>query len=48
MTREEKIKFIIKAIDEIEGVLLTPEYFKDYSDENLDKEVERCDYLLDK
>jgi hypothetical protein len=48
MTRDEKINFLIKAIDAIEGIELTPEYFEEYSDAKLDDEVEWMDYLLDK
>jgi hypothetical protein len=48
MTREEKITFLIWAVEEIEGVKLEPDYFNDYTDESLDKEVEWLDYLLDK
>lgn len=48
MTREEKILFLINAIRNIEGVLLKASYFKDYSEEQLDDELEWLDYLLDK
>lgn len=48
MTRDEKIKFLIWAVEEIEGVNLGPDYFKQYSDAQLDDEVEWLDYLLDK
>jgi hypothetical protein len=48
MTRKEKIIFLIKAIEEIEGVSLAPGYFEKYSDEQIDDEVEWLDYLLTK
>ena len=46
--RDEKIKFLIEAIDAIEGVRLDPGYFDNYSEAQLDDEVEWLDYLLDK
>lgn len=48
MSRQEKIKFIVLAVKEIEGVKISPTIFKEYSNEQLDKEVEWYDYLLTK
>lgn len=48
MTREEKIMFLIWAVEQTHGVKLEPDYFKQHTDESLDKEVEWLDYLLDK
>ena len=48
MTRDEKIKFIIEAIDEVEGAIVAPPYFESYTDDELDKEVLWYDYLLGK
>lgn len=48
MTRSEKIKFLLMAVEAIEGVVLEPDYFEKYSEEQLDDEVEWLDYLLDK
>jgi hypothetical protein len=48
MNREEKIEFILIAIEDIEEVSVTADYFKDYTDEQLDKEVEKWDYLYGK
>lgn len=48
MTRDEKIKFLIWAVEAIEGVHLGPDYFNQYSDDRLDDEVEWLEYLLDK
>jgi hypothetical protein len=48
MTRDEKIQFIIEAIDAVEGAIVAPPYFESYTDEQLDKEVLWYDYLLDK
>jgi hypothetical protein len=48
MTKEEKIKFIVLAVEEIEGVKISPSIFKEYSNVQLDKEVEWYDYLLTK
>ena len=39
MERQEKILFIIQAIEQIEGVRLQPEYFSEYSDGQIDDEV---------
>ena len=48
MERQEKITFLIQAIEEIEGVLLEPEYFSAYSEARLDDEIEWMEYLLTK
>jgi len=48
MTREEKVKFLVEAIEEVEGVKVSPEHFAEYSDEQLEEEVEWFDYLLTK
>jgi hypothetical protein len=48
MTRAEKIDFLIRAVYVIEGVIISSTYYKSYTDEQLDKEVELYDYLLDK
>lgn len=48
MSREEKVKWLIEAIHEIEGVVVKSAYFADYTEERLDKEVGRCEYLLGK
>lgn len=48
MTRNEKINFLIQAIEEIEGAVLEPEYFSKYSDEQIDDEVDWMEYLLTK
>lgn len=48
MSRGEKIEFILWAINEIEGVTLPKWQVAAWSNEQLDKEVEWCDYLLGK
>ena len=48
MERQEKILFIIQAIEQIEGVRLQPEYFSEYSEEQIDDEVDWMEYLLTK
>lgn len=48
MTREEKIKFIVEAIEEVEGVKVCPDHYEQYSDEQLEEEAEWYDYLLTK
>lgn len=48
MNREYKINELIKLINLIEGVNLKPDYFKEKSNEYLDKEIEFYTYLLDK
>lgn len=48
MSREEKVKFIVAAIYEVEGVKVLPTYFTAMSDEQLDEEVEWYEYLLTK
>jgi hypothetical protein len=48
MTREEKLNFIIQAIWDREGAIVTSSWFNDYSDLALDKEIEWIDHLLKK
>lgn len=48
MTREEKIDFIVEAIENVEGVKVYPYMFALFTDEQLDKDVEWYDYLLGK
>ncbi len=48
MTREEKIQFIIKAVDIIEGVLVVSPHYDHWKDEHINAELERFLYLLDK
>jgi hypothetical protein len=48
MTREEKVKWIIEAIDMVEGVTVSPSFFEKHTDEDLDKEMDWYDYLLGK
>lgn len=48
MTREEKIKLLILLIDEVEGAIVAAPYFESYTDEQLDKEVNWYEYLLEK
>ncbi|MDA1509589.1 hypothetical protein ORN01_25385 [Bacillus cereus] len=48
MSREEKIKFLVEAIYEVEGAVVHPEHFADRSDEQIEEDVEWYDYLLTK
>lgn len=48
MTREEKVKYLIELIDQVEGVKVAPDYFVNMSDEQLEEEVEWYDYLMTK
>lgn len=48
MTRDEKISFLIEAINEVEGVRLESDYFENYSEAQLDDEVDWMSYLLEK
>lgn len=48
MTREEKIKFIKESCYYFEDHVLHDDYFADKTDEELDDQVERYDYLWDK
>jgi hypothetical protein len=48
MDRKELIDFIIAAMWEIEGVELHPHDFWNHSDEDLEKEAEWYDHLLNK
>lgn len=48
MDREEMIKFIVAAIEAIEGVTVSPEHFKGYTELQLVEQMDWYDYLLDK
>ncbi|WP_345817295.1 hypothetical protein AAYR26_00340 (plasmid) [Bacillus licheniformis] len=48
MSREEKIDWIIEAIWNIEGATVGRAYFDNYTNEELDEEIDWYDYLLDK
>jgi hypothetical protein len=48
MSREEKITFLVQCIWDIEEAVVGPAYFESYTDEQLDKEVVWCEYLLTK
>lgn len=50
MTREEKIEYIIDSAWEIEMADkdMVRDALMNYTDEQLDKEVQWCDYLFDK
>lgn len=48
MNRDEKINYLIKMIDEIEGVDLEPEYFEEYTEAQIDDEIDWFDYLMTK
>jgi hypothetical protein len=48
MTREQKISFIIKAIQDIEGVVVKSSEFEHMTDEEINEEANWYDYLLDK
>jgi hypothetical protein len=48
MSRAEKVKLLIKLIEEIEGIELDPSHFKEYTDKELDGDLDWYDYLLDK
>ncbi|NGY84922.1 hypothetical protein F6Y03_30855 [Bacillus megaterium] len=48
MTREQKISFIIKAIQEVEGVVVKSSEFEHMSDEEINEEADWYDYLLGK
>jgi hypothetical protein len=48
MTRDERIQFLIKAIDEIEDAIVSSGYFESYTDEQLEKEVKWYEYLYTK
>ncbi|WP_324658942.1 hypothetical protein [Bacillus cereus] len=48
MTREEKVKYLIELIDQVEGVQVAPDHFINMSDEQLEEEIEWYDYLMTK
>lgn len=52
MSREEKVKILIyyieAVIEAVEGVKLSPLEFKDYTDKELDADLDWYDYLLGK
>lgn len=48
MDREEKINYLIKMIEAVEGVDLEPDYFEEYTEDQLDDEMDWFDYLLTK
>jgi hypothetical protein len=48
MTREEKIEFLVEAVWNIEGTTVGNGYFQDWTNEQLDKEVEWFEYLYTK
>lgn len=48
MDREEMIEFIVIAIEEIEGVSLSYDYFKDYTHEELIEKVDFYEHVLEK
>ncbi|TWM32235.1 hypothetical protein CHCC14819_0431 [Bacillus licheniformis] len=48
MTREMKINFIIDSMWHLEGVVVEAASFEDYTDEEIDNEVEWYEYLWTK
>ncbi|WP_407708497.1 hypothetical protein ACIU4M_00600 [Bacillus altitudinis] len=48
MTRAEKITFIIESIWEFEGVHVSDQYFAEHTNDQLDKEYEKWEYLWEK
>lgn len=48
MSREEKVDWLLQVIEFIEGAILHPIHFDDFTDEELDKEIEWYEYLLEK
>jgi len=48
MTRDEKIRFIIEAVEMIEGVLVVSSQYDHWKEEHIDAELDRFLYLLDK
>lgn len=48
LNRKEKVDYLIKMIEEIEGVLLDASYFEDYPDARIDDEIDWFDYLMTK
>jgi hypothetical protein len=48
MTRDEKIQFMIEAIEFVEGIKVDSDYFEGWSDDKLEERVQWMDYLMDK
>lgn len=48
MTREEKVKRLIELVDQVEGVVVSPSFFKKMSNEQLEQELEWYEYLMTK
>lgn len=48
MTREEKVNYLIELIEFVEGEDLSTEYFKEFSDEKLDSEIDMYEYVSEK
>lgn len=48
MSREKMIELLIEFIEAVEGVKVYPSEFKDYTDKELEKDLDWYDYLMDK
>jgi hypothetical protein len=48
VTRKEKIEWLVKAVEAVEGVKVPTYTFELMSDRQLDLEMQWYDYLLDK
>jgi len=48
LTRKEKIEWLVKAVEAVEGVKVLSSTFELMSDRQLDLEMQWYDYLLDK
>lgn len=48
MSREQKIRFIIQGHLDIQDAVIPVSYFDKWTDEEIDKECDWVDYLLDK
>jgi hypothetical protein len=48
LTRKEKIEWLVKAVEAVEGVKVPASQFELMSDRQLDLEMQWYDYLLDK
>jgi hypothetical protein len=48
VTRKEKIEWLVKAVQAVEGVKVLSSTFELMSDRQLDLEMQWYDYLLDK
>jgi len=48
MDRFDKITHLQNLIIQVEGVFVKTEYFKDYEEEKIDKDIEFYEYVLDK